>query len=192
MSVVEWDHRWRDKAGDPLRPDPWLIKILPLLPAGKVLDIACGRGRNALFLAERGHSVHAIDYSEEGLAVLRAEAAARRCDIRTEKMDLENAPPLAAAGYEIVIDFFYLQRALFPALKRALRPGGVLVVRTFSSAGHFPGGPRHKEFVLAPGELLEILSDWDILLHEEGIEPSSKGGSLAGIVARRPPSASCA
>jgi hypothetical protein len=72
-------------------------------------------------------------------------------------------------------------------LRESLRPGGIAVIRTFSSAGPFPGGPENKDIVLRPGELLEIFSGWEILLHEEGLEPSEKkGGSLAGIVARRP------
>lgn len=183
---VDWDARWRDKNGDPATPDPWLVRILPLLPVGKTLDVACGRGRNSLFLAERGHRVTAVDYSEEGLAQLSDIARERGLTIDTRCLDLEAAPALPRAAYDLIIDFFYLHRPLFPTLKASLRPGGVLVVRTFSSAGDFPGRPRHPEFVLAPGELPKIFKGWDVLLHEEGLEPSSKGGSLAGIVARRP------
>ncbi len=191
MTAADWDERWRDKAEQPHCPDPWLARILPLLPAGKVLDVACGRGRNALYLAEHGHTVHAVDYSDEGIEQLRAEASKKKLDITAEQVDLEHSPALTAATYDIVIVFFYLQRTLFPALMQSVRPGGIMVVRTFSRAGHFPGSPKRKEFVLEPGELLQIFSGWDVLLHEEGLEPSSKGGSLAGIVARRPLSPSC-
>jgi tellurite methyltransferase len=186
MTTVDWNDRWRDKAEHPHCPDPWLIRILPLLPPGKVLDVACGRGRNTLYLAEQGHTVHALDYSNEGLEQLRTEASNKQLDITTEKIDLEQSPALSITTYDIVIVFFYLQRTLFPALMQSVRPGGVMVVRTFSRAGNFPASPKRKEFVLAQGELLQIFSGWDVLLHEEGIEASSKGGSLAGIVARRP------
>ncbi len=192
MPPVDWNDRWREKAEHPLRPDPWLTRVLPLLPPGRLLDVACGRGRNALFLAEQGHAVHAIDYSAEGIGLLLAEAAGRQLEITAEHVDLEHTPALPAAAFDAVIVFFYLQRTLFPALKQSVRPGGVIVVRTFSQAGSFSGSPRRTEFVLAPGELLSIFSGWEILLHEEGLEPSSKGGSLAGIVARRPATASCA
>ena len=114
-SLNDWNNRWRDKTESPFCPDPWLIKILPLLPEGYVLDVACGRGRNAIFLAGQGHAVHAIDYSEEGIEQLRGETARRQCDIIAEKIDLEHSPPLVAAAYDIVIVFFYLQRSLFPA-----------------------------------------------------------------------------
>jgi len=192
MKETDWNERWLAKAGEPLRPDPWLFKILPLLPVGKLLDVACGRGRNALFLASRGYAVHAIDASAEALTQLRTEAATFSYDIETSEVDLEDAPALAVSAYDVVLVFFYLQRNLFPVLMESVRPGGVMAVRTFSNAGSFPGEPRRKEFVLAPGELLRIFSGWEILLHEEGMEPSSKGGSLAGILARRPIASPCA
>jgi len=181
-----WNSRWREKADDPWEPDPWLLKIQPLLPAGRALDIACGRGRNALYLAEQGFSVTAIDVSEEALAQLTAEVARRNLPVETRCVDLEADPQLYADTFDLVLDFFYLHRPLLPSLRKAVRPGGVAVLRTFSSAGHFPGGPENPDIVLRPGELLEIFAGWEILLHEEGIEPSRKGGSLAGIVARRP------
>lgn len=182
---VDWNTRWREKNGEPSAPDPWLVKVLPLLPVGATLDVACGQGRNSLFMAERGHNVTAVDNSEEGLVQLRAAAEERGLTINTLCLDLEAAPALPPSTFDLAIDFFYLHRPLLPALMACLRPGGMLVVRTFSSAGDFPGRPRHPEFVLAPGELPAIFKGWDILLYEEGLEPSSKGGSLAGIVARR-------
>ena len=182
----KWNARWRDKAKHPIRPDPWLRKVLPLLLAGKTLDVACGRGRNALFLAGRGMSVTALDVSEEALYQLGREARRRGLQIETRQVDLEAQPQLPAAAYELVIDFFYFHRPLLPLLRQTVRPGGIAVVRTFSSAGPFPAGSLDEQFVLHPGELLEIFAGWEILLHEEGLEPSRKGGSLAGIVARRP------
>ena len=183
----DWNDRWREKAGQPLTVDPWLLAIAPLLPnSGRALDLACGRGRHALFLAERGLAVTALDNSAEALAQLHSEATRRALTIETRQVDLEIAPQLPIAGFDVVLLFFYLQRSLLPHLRNAVRPGGLAVLRTFSSAGPFPGGPENPDFVLRPGELLEIFADWEILRHEEGLEPSSKGGSLAGIVARRP------
>lgn len=184
-SRATWNSRWREKADDTWEPDPWLLKVRPLLPGGRALDIACGRGRNALYLAEQGLSVTAIDVSEEALAQLAAEASRRNLQIETRQVDLETAPHLAAGEFDLVLDFFYLHRPLLPALRQSVRPGGVAVLRTFSRAGSFPGGPDNPDIVLHTGELLEIFAGWTTLLHEEGIEPSRKGGSLAGIVARR-------
>jgi tellurite methyltransferase len=182
----QWNERWQQKAQDPWVPDPWLVRVLNLLPPGRLLDVACGRGRNALFLAEQGHAVTALDIAAEGLQQLQAEAQRRGLQIETRQVDLDGLPDLGRENYEVVIDFFYLQRALMPAVRAAVAPGGVAVVRTFSRAGNFPGEGPHPDFVLDPGELLEIFSGWAVLLHEEGLEPSSKGGGLAGIVARKP------
>ncbi len=183
----QWNARWQEKADDLFHPDPWLLRIAPLLPGGTALDLASGRGRNALYLAEQGFSVTALDLSEEALAQLSREATRRRLTVTTWQVDLEENPRLPEETFDLVLDFFYLHRPLLPQLRGAVRPGGIAVLRTFSSAGSFPGAPGNPAFVLQPGELLEIFAGWEILLHEEGLEPSRKGGALAGIVARRPP-----
>lgn len=183
---VNWNQKWRERAAEDWIPDPWLERVLPLLPAGRALDLACGRGRNALLLAEYGFAVTAVDGSAEGLALLGEESRRRGLKLSLRQQDLEAEPQLPVAAFEVVIDFFYLQRSLFPALKAAVVPGGVVVMRTFSAAGGFPGGPRRKDFILNPGELLELFGDWEVLLHEDGLESSRKGGGLAGIVARKP------
>ncbi len=185
----KWNNRWQERAENPWVPDAWLVRVASLLPRGKLLDVACGRGRNALWLAEQGFAVTAVDIAAEGLRQLADEARRRKLPVDVQQVDLEKEPVFDPRAYAAVIDFFYLQRGLFSALKEALRPGGVAVVRTFSRAGGFPGGPANQDFVLAPGELPEIFRGWEILLHEDGLEPSSKGGGLAGIVARRPLSA---
>jgi len=186
----DWDARWRAKAADAdWQADPWLQRVLPLLQQGRALDVACGNGRNALFLAERGFTVTAVDFSAEALALAHREAAARGLTIETRRVDLEADPLLPAGPFDLVLDFFYLHRPLLPSLMALLRPGGCMVLRTFSRAGPFPGGLANPAFVLNPGELPELFRGWDILIHEEGLEPSKKGGSLAGIVARRPANA---
>jgi SAM-dependent methyltransferase len=182
----KWNARWRDRAtSSDWQADPWLRRVMPLLPAGRALDVACGRGRNAVFLAEHGFTVTAIDLSREALALLNCEALARKLSIEARLLDLEEAPTLPAGTFDLVINFFYLHRPLLPLLGKLLRPGGLMVLRTFSRAGAFPGGPENAAMVLNPGELLELFRDWQVLFHEEGLEPSRKGGSLAGIVAKR-------
>lgn len=183
----KWNRHWREKAGGAPEPDGWLLRALSLLPPpGRALDIACGGGRNALFLAERSWRVTAVDLSEEGLAMLSADAGSRDLKVDIRRADLEAAPLLPDGPFELVILFFYLQRALFPSIREAVAPGGIAVVRTFSAAGSFPGGPENPDFVLRPGELPELFAGWEVLLHEEGLEPAKRGGALAGIVARKP------
>jgi SAM-dependent methyltransferase len=182
----DWNKIWQERANNDLQPDPWLLKVLPLLPTGRVLDLACGRGRNALFLAECGYAVTAVDASREALAQLAMEAQRRGLQITQMQQDLEQQPRLALPPFDLVVQFFYLQRSLLPELHRLVRPGGVAVVRTFSHAGDFPGGPGNPDFSLEPGELLRLFAGWKVLIHEEGVDQAHRGGGLAGIVARRP------
>ena len=185
-SQERWNHRWHKQRGDELVADDWLLAVGPLLQPGRALDLACGRGRNALELARRGYAVTAIDQSEEALAQLAAAAQAESLQIDCRCCDLERQPPVLEHGYDVVLGFFYLHRPLLPWLLSAVKPGGVAVLRTFSYAGSFPPGGLDPRFVLQPGELLTVFSGWEILRHEEGLEPSRKGGALAGIVARKP------
>lgn len=184
----DWNKVWQERGEKPLLFDPWLQRVLPLLPPGKLLDIACGRGRNALPMAELGYSVTALDASSQGLRQLQDEALRRNLTIATLQQDLEQTPQLPQATFDVVLQFFYLQRSLFDALHDAVRPGGVVVARTFSRAGNFAGGPGNPDYVLEVGELLTLFDGWEILLHEEGLDEAERGGGLAGIVARKPQS----
>ncbi len=182
----DWNKVWQERGEKPLLFDPWLKQVLPLLPSGKVLDIACGRGRNALPMAELGYAVTALDASSQGLKQLNEEAHRRGLAITTMPQDLEQTPKLPREAFDVVLQFFYLQRSLFDAVRNAVRPGGVVVARTFSRAGNFTGGPGNPDYVLAVGEFLTLFKGWEILLHEEGLDEAERGGGLAGIVARKP------
>jgi SAM-dependent methyltransferase len=125
--------------------------------------------------------VTAVDASAEALAQRDREAQRRGLDLTTrrvdlERIDLQGGNPLPFEPFDVVLQFFYLQRSLVPVLQRLVRPGGVAVLRTFSRAGPFAGRPGNPDYVLREGELL----------HEEGRDRAHRGGSLAGIVARRP------
>ena len=183
----KWNARWLSKASAPLTPDSWLLRAIPFLSRGSVLDIACGRGRNAIYLAERGFGVTGVDISDQALKLLGQQAANRNLDITLLRSDLESAVSLPSGPFDVVCKFFYLQRSLLPLIKTILKPGGIIVIRTFSSAGNFSGGSSNPDIVLNPGELLDVCYGWEVLLHEEGLEQSQKtGGGLAGIVARKP------
>ncbi len=183
----KWNLRWQEKASEHLSPDPWLLRATPFLTQGSILDIACGRGRNALYLAERGFAVTGIDISDQGLKLLGQEVANRNLAVELLQWDLESLVSLPQGPFDVICEFFYFQRSLLPVIKDTLKAGGIAVLRTFSNAGDFPGGPDNPDIVLNPGELLDIFAGWEVLLHEEGLEESrKKGGSLAGIVVRKP------
>ncbi|MBW2520920.1 MAG: methyltransferase domain-containing protein [Deltaproteobacteria bacterium] len=187
-SRTRWDARWRDKRTQQgiVQADPWLIDIYPRLDQGQALDVACGNGSNAVFLASHGFEVTAIDVSREALKQLKRESALRNLNIKAFQIDLEDDPVLPEGPFNLILDFFYLYRPLFPKLKKLLLPGGLMAIRTFSRAGDFPEIALNPAFVLEPGELKDIFCGWDVLVYEEGKQPSPKGGSLAGILTRKP------
>ncbi len=182
----KWNRRWRERVGDELVADSWLLEVCNLLPVSRTLDLACGRGRNTLELARRGFALTAVDFSEEALTQLSSTAAKEGLRVDCLCCDLENRPLVLTQNFDLVMCFFYLHRPLFPTMLATVRPGGLAMIRTFSSAGPFPPGELDERFILQPGELLEVFSGWEILRHEEGLEPSRKGGSLAAVLARKP------
>jgi len=127
---------------------------------GTVLDLACGLGANALDLASRGYVVHAWDYAESAIAALRRRGGGVHCEVR----DVVERPP-QAASFDAVLVVHFLERPLFPSLRAALRPGGILAVQTFLQGQ--PGGPRNPAFRLAPGELARLVAPLEVLHLEE-------------------------
>lgn len=185
-SQDKWNRRWRERRDDEVVADSWLLNHVELLPVGTALDLACGRGRNALELARRGFRVTAVDYATEALAPLQTAAVAEKLSLTTLCHDLESVVPPLDSLFDLVLCFFYLHRPLLPWMLQRVKPGGHAIIRTFSSAGPYPVGELDAQFVLQPQELLSIFKGWEIVRHEEGLEPSRKGGSLAGILARKP------
>jgi len=169
------------------RPDPWLLTHQNLLPppaAGPVLDLGCGSGRSAVWLALRGYRVVGIDRDPEALALgaRLAEACAVRCDFR--EADLRRPEAVPAGPFAAVLDFRYLERDLLAIIPRLLVRGGTALVRTFRDAPGYGGHP-HPRHRLAPYELLRAFPrpGFEALAHEESFDPD--GRPAAGIVARR-------
>lgn len=177
---------------DEAPPAKFLTQQLHRLPKGKVLDVASGSGRNGLYLAIHGYQVEAIDRDEEALA--RLAAAAKRRDlanVSTRALDLEQEQPpeLPKEEYDVVIVFFYLHRALFPALVEALKPNGMLVYETFTIDNYLHyRHPRRWEFCLAQNELLRLASRLRILHYDEGEHEGGHGSAAlftAQLVAQK-------
>lgn len=143
---------------------------------GQALDLACGRGGNALWLARRGLTVHAWDYSEAGIGFLRTEAEKHHLDIHAEIRDVVLNPP-ETERFDLLVVSHFLDRGLMPALLAAVCPGGLLYYQTFL-VGHAGPGPRNPDFLLRPGELSGYCEGWEILhsLEQDG---------QAQLVARR-------
>jgi tellurite methyltransferase len=131
--------------------------IESLVPGKRALDIACGEGRNSLFLAGRGFVVTGLDISERGLAKARRRAAEERLDIDFRQADLEGYE--IGESYDLILNFNFLLRGLIPRLVGALNPGGILVFDTILSAPSLQG-EHTKDFLLQPGELERLFADF--------------------------------
>ena len=146
-------------------PSPWVVRFAPLiLPGATVLDLACGRGRHARFLAARGHPVEAVDRDAEAL-----EQLAGAPGVTTTRADLESDPwPFGGRRFGAIVVTNYLHRPLFPAIREALADGGVLLYETFMRGHEALGKPTNPHFLLAPGELLAAFADLIAIAFEQG------------------------
>ncbi|MGN1056922.1 MAG: class I SAM-dependent methyltransferase [Comamonas sp.] len=151
-------------AAAPLPASEWVLRFAHLLPAGaKVLDVACGHGRHAAYLAQRGVQVTGVDRDAQALAQLPREVQAVQADI-------ENDPwPLAYEQFDGVLVTNYLWRALWPQILGSVRDGGVLIYETFAQGNEAYGKPSRPDFLLAPGELLKVCAGWQIVAYEHGV-----------------------
>jgi 2-polyprenyl-3-methyl-5-hydroxy-6-metoxy-1,4-benzoquinol methylase len=148
----------------------WLVANRALLPpSGRALDVACGRGRNAVWLAQQGFATTAIDRDPSAVAALEARAQRDGLPLTARAVDLETgAVQLGEALYDVVVVVHYLHRALFPALRAALAPGGVLVYETFTVAQASRGRPTNPAFLLEPGELPRLVAPLVVVAAREG------------------------
>ncbi len=180
-----WDERHCGKP--PGAAEPFLTEMLPLLPArGRVLDVAAGRGRNALALARAGFRVVAADLSRVGLGILGAALAKERLPVWPVVVDFGHFP-FRAGSFDAIVNLNFLNRALFAEFPRALKPGGVIVVDTFLVDQAEISAPRDPRFLLGHYELRELLSELELLRYREGIVacPDGTRAWRAGAVARR-------
>jgi 2-polyprenyl-3-methyl-5-hydroxy-6-metoxy-1,4-benzoquinol methylase len=192
--------RWNDRYGGggfepfPDAPAEWLAEHRALLcelratgsdPA-RALDVACGDGRNARWLAELGFAVDAVDVSDVAVGALRSAAAERGLRVDARVLDLER-DPLPAGPYDVVACMNYLQRELFAALEGALAPGGLLLYETFARAHVAELGRRlNPAYVLQRNELLRAFPALHVRHFREGV--AERGGEprgVASIVAQR-------
>lgn len=166
-----------------LRPSGWLVENIELLPPGRVLDVAMGKGRNAIYLAQRGFEVEGVDVSAEAVSMARKAARDAGVAIKARVADLEAGYQIKTQAYDVIICFNYLQRSLVPDIKRGLKNGGVVVYETFiiDQAGY--GSPANPDYLLEHNELLEMFRDFRCLRYREGIVDDSR--AVAGIVAMK-------
>jgi SAM-dependent methyltransferase len=162
-------------------PSPWVVHWAPLIrKGGTVLDVACGRGRHARYLAGLGHEVTAVERDAEALESLRAIPR-----IHAVHADLEDGNPWPFTGKQFagIVVTNYLHRPLFAHLLASLAPGGVLIYETFALGNERYGKPSNPEFLLRPGELLQAFGSMDVQGFEEGPQEHPKPALIQRICA---------
>jgi SAM-dependent methyltransferase len=195
-----WDERFsRDGYYFGQTPNAFLVSQKPRLPAsGRALAIADGEGRNGVWLAEQGLAVTSIDASAVGLGKARALAERRGVSIDTELVDIA-AYDWPEAQFEVVAGIFFqfappaLRSDIFAGMKRALKPGGLLLIEGYrpEQLGYGTGGPGQIENLYTRQMLLEAFGDLEIVLIEahdsEIVEGSGHRGmsALIDLVARK-------
>lgn len=169
---IKWNQRFEcDDSYLGESPSPFLLReierILQLAPGKRALDIACGEGRNSVFLAKNGFEVTALDISDVGLgkAVKRAEKEAVVIDFQRVDLDMYQF----TEKFDLIINFNFLLRALIPAAEQALSPGGLLIIDTIMESPQLLATHNHPAYFLRCGELQCICNDLrgKILFYEE-------------------------
>jgi tellurite methyltransferase len=188
MEINDWEERYRSRtrvAEDfAAEPTALLVQTAQTLPPGKALDLACGTGRNALWLAEHGWSVTAVDGATVAIELLRSRACERGVTLDARVADIEKHEYLIEQScWDLIAICYYLQRDLFEPAKRGVAPGGILIsIVHITEPGEEPTAHR-----LRPGELEQYFKGWEILHTHEGKPSDSAHRRLvAEIVARRP------
>ena len=198
-NLSEWDERHRAAAASaPAEAADFVRELLPLLPAGRALDLACGTGRHTLLLAARQQHVTAVDGSAAALDVVEVRARAANQPVRRTprlaavvtsqpgielvQADLEHVT-LPRDCFALILCVHYLQRSLFPQIERALAPGGMLLFETFTRAQlEFEGGPKNPDYLLDPGELRVAFPRLRLVFYRE----LCAGKGIASLIAQKP------
>ena len=184
-----WDQRFKGmKFAFGKKANRFLRGHIALLPRGKALDLAAGEGRNAVFLAQHGFKVDAVDISEIGLRKTQELAGKRTARVHTILADLDTYQ-IKRGEYDLITNFYFLNRNIIPRMKRGLKKGGVVIFETYllEQRGLHTGGPKNPKYFLKPNEPLQLFNGFRILVYREGIfEEGGKRKAIASLIAQKP------
>jgi SAM-dependent methyltransferase len=188
LKIEGWEQRYRAEIGtadDTIQdPTPLVQRFLSDVQTGTALDLAAGSGRNAIWLAQRGWNVTAVDGAPAAIEILEHWSARLGASLRTVVADLQKGEfAIQPASWDAITICYYLQRDLMEPTKLGVRPGGILIVIVHTTEGD----EQPTDSRLRPGELARYFEGWEILHHYEGKpnDPEHRR-SVAEIVARRP------
>ncbi len=183
-----WDERFgRTAFALGKEPNPFLKKQIRLLPKGKALDIATGEGRNAVFLAQHGFEVDAVDISEKGLRKARQLAREKGVRINTFAADLDQFQ-IQKERYDLITDFYFLKRRLIPRIKKGLKKGGRVIFETYilDHRKLRTGGPKQVKYFLKQNELIKLFENFRIVFYREGVfREGGRRKAVASLIAEK-------
>ena len=168
---------------DSLEPAQFLVENMGLLPKGRVLDVAMGNGRNAIYLAKAGFEVEGVDMSPEAVNMALESSREASVTIRAQIADMESNYQIEKGAYDVIICFNYLQRSLIPQIKDGLHPEGMVVYETFIVDQVQFGKPKNPDYLLKHNELLDMFREFRCLRYREGIIDNKK--AVASIIAQK-------
>jgi tellurite methyltransferase len=187
MKMTDWDDRYQRGEHRNDEPHRLVVEFASKHEPGRALDLACGPGRHAIWLAERGWRVTAVDNSRVAIEILQRRASEKGLTIDSRIADLERHEfIIEPEAYDLILNCRYLQRDLFPAIKAGARVGGV-VIAVIAMVDDDPQiKPMNPAFLLNPGELRAEFEEWELIRDFEG---KQAGGAhqraMAEIIARR-------
>ena len=182
----KWNKRYREGAyTERLHPSALLEAWVPAIPPGRALDVACGAGRNALYLAAQGFTVDAVDISADALTRARETAQRTALELNWVEHDLDEPLPLDAS-YQLILIVRYVNLPLIERLAASLVPGGFLVCEQHLLTEADVIGPTNPAFRVGPGDLLAAAEGLKVDYLEEGLVQEQDGcmAALARLVAR--------
>ncbi len=183
-----WDRRFGTKEfALGKEPNPFLKRHIHLLPRGKALDMATGEGRNAVFLAQHGFEVDAVDISEKGLRKARKLAREKGVMVNALLVDLDDCQ-IEKDRYDLIANFYFLKRRLIPKIRNGLKKGGKVIFETYLLEHRTlaTGGPKQTKYFLKPNELLRLFKDFRILFYREGIfKEGGRRKAIASLIAEK-------
>lgn len=185
--MTDWDERYRKGEHAFKHPHHLLVQAVEQLSPGRALDIACGAGRHSVYLASLGWNVTAVDSSKVGIELAKERAAEAGVSVDTQLADLERGEFLIGPeSYDLICDFYYLQRDLFPSIKNGVRLGGMFVGSIHIVDDEPDAHPMNPAFLLEPNELKRLFAGWEINHYHEGRwdDPEHKHRD-AEIIARK-------
>lgn len=180
----KWNQRYSAVAGESGSEARELVSVsrvvadyAHLLPEqGTALDLACGSGANAVYLAKHGLDTYAWDIADVAISMLEQTTAALDIKLNLEVRDVSENPPLENS-FDVIVVSRFLDRKIIPRLMAALKPNGLIYYQTFIVDKHAGTGPNNPDYLLKPNELLELFKSLTIRVYrEEGLVGDTKKG----------------